>query len=304
MHSKVATPFDLPGRFYRGNLHTHSTMSDGVLSPAELAERYKSQGYDFLVISDHFWERFGWPVTDTRDLRDADFTTIIGAELHTPETTHWETWHILAVGLPLDFAPAAPGETGAEIARRAAKAGAFIGIAHPAWFPLTIEDANTIDVAHAVEVYNHNCELGFARGNGMNYFDILLAQGRKLTAYAVDDAHFKVDDAFGGWVNVRAESLDPDALLAALKAGDYYASQGPEINSVRIESGHIHLTCSPVNRVAAAWKGRYAASALGDNMTEVSLDMKTLGEAEFVIITLTDAQGRKAWTNPIWLHGD
>ena len=26
-------PFALPGRFYKGNLHTHSTRSDGGLSP-------------------------------------------------------------------------------------------------------------------------------------------------------------------------------------------------------------------------------------------------------------------------------
>jgi hypothetical protein len=28
-----ALPFDKPGRFYRGNLHTHSTRSDGTMPP-------------------------------------------------------------------------------------------------------------------------------------------------------------------------------------------------------------------------------------------------------------------------------
>ena len=26
-----ALPFDKPGRFWKGNLHTHSTLSDGAL---------------------------------------------------------------------------------------------------------------------------------------------------------------------------------------------------------------------------------------------------------------------------------
>ena len=37
----------------RGNLHAHTTFSDGVRSPAELVEEYESRGYDFLAITDH-----------------------------------------------------------------------------------------------------------------------------------------------------------------------------------------------------------------------------------------------------------
>ncbi|MEL6736645.1 MAG: phosphotransferase, partial [Pseudomonadota bacterium] len=32
--------FSAPGRFWRGNLHTHSTVSDGVLEPEEVCRRY------------------------------------------------------------------------------------------------------------------------------------------------------------------------------------------------------------------------------------------------------------------------
>jgi hypothetical protein len=41
------------GRWLRGNLHTHSTGSDGRLTPAQVAEAYAQVGYDFLAISDH-----------------------------------------------------------------------------------------------------------------------------------------------------------------------------------------------------------------------------------------------------------
>ena len=62
-------PFDKPGQFYRGNTHAHSTRSDGSLSPAELASTYRDRGYDFIAVTDHYMERFGFPVTDTTDLR-------------------------------------------------------------------------------------------------------------------------------------------------------------------------------------------------------------------------------------------
>ncbi|HVU14003.1 MAG TPA: hypothetical protein VHD90_22145, partial [Phototrophicaceae bacterium] len=58
-------PFDKPGRFYRGNLHTHSTRSDGRLSPELVCRFYREAGYDFLAITDHFMERYGYPITDT-----------------------------------------------------------------------------------------------------------------------------------------------------------------------------------------------------------------------------------------------
>ena len=77
--------FSRPGNFYRGNMHTHSTNSDGSLSPEAVCGAYRGEGHDFLVLTDHFMEVYGFPVTDTRSYRTGYFTTIIGAELHAPE---------------------------------------------------------------------------------------------------------------------------------------------------------------------------------------------------------------------------
>jgi hypothetical protein len=81
-------------------------------------------GLVLLLVWDHFIGHFSWPIADTRQFRSNSFTTIIGSELHAPETSAGELWHIVAAGLPLDFAPCAPEENGAELARRAAEAGA------------------------------------------------------------------------------------------------------------------------------------------------------------------------------------
>ena len=68
-----------------------------------------------------------------------------------------DRWHIVSVGLPLDFRPPSETETGPQLAARAADAGAFVGLAHPAWYGLTLRDAESIEAAHAVEIYNETC---------------------------------------------------------------------------------------------------------------------------------------------------
>ncbi len=81
-----------------------------------MIEAHKNAGNDFIQFSDHFLERFGWPIADTRRWRSNNFTTLIGAELHAPATKVGELWRIVAAGLPLDFAAPDSAETGPALA--------------------------------------------------------------------------------------------------------------------------------------------------------------------------------------------
>jgi hypothetical protein len=295
-------PFELPGRFWRGNLHTHSDRSDGALSPDEVIRLYQEAGYDFVAVTDHFRAKYGFPLTDTRGLRRPTFTTVLGAELHAPRTELSSEWHIIALGLPLGFAPPDPAETGPELARRARAAGAFIGMAHPAASLLTLADAESLDAAHAVEVYNA-LSAGEDRGDSWHISDLLLARGHRLGAYAADDAHFQPQDPPGcaAWVQVRAESLNPDALLAALKAGHYYSSTGPEIHHIGLDGGEITIRTSPASRVLVTGGAPGKEVRTGDALTECSLPLDAFSSSAYIRVTIVDATGQRAWTNPIWL---
>lgn len=208
----MTNPFELPGNFYRGNLHTHSNRSDGALIPEEVCQRYYANGYDFIALTDHLIGLYDYPITDTTAFRNENFTTLIGAELHSGAMQNGELWHLLAVGLPFDFErPNAPDFTAAEgqesapsLAQRARDSGAFVSIVHPQWSGLTMADALSIEAAHAVEIYNHGCHMGCQRADGFCTYDLLLSEGKKLTAIATDDAHFTEPDHFGGWVMVKA----------------------------------------------------------------------------------------------------
>jgi len=300
--------FSAPGRFWRGNIHTHSTRSDGVLSPEEVCRRYQAEGYDFLALTDHFVGIWGYPIVDTKPMRNNGFTTILGAELHSGAMGNGELWHILAVGLPEDFAasnsphfgPVEGQETGAELAARAVAAGAFVAIAHPQWSGLTLADARGLAAAHAVEVYNHGCAVGADRADGFGIADLLLSEGRALTLVATDDAHFTEPDHFGGWVMVKAEENTPEALLASLKAGTFYSSQGPELRDVRIEGKRVVVESSAVVSVIVQGAGTGAKAVHGHSMTRAEVPVERLDKSAWLRVTVIDAAGRRAWSNPIW----
>lgn len=300
--------FEMPGSFWRGNLHTHSDHSDGVLPPEEVCCRYKAEGYDFIALTDHFVGRFDYPITDTTPFRDTDFTTILGAELHSGAMENGELWHILAVGLPADFAPSnTPDplpihdqETGPELAQRARDAGAFVAVAHPEWSGLTTADARSIDAAHAVEIYNHGCAVECDRAHGFYTLDQLLTEGRKLTLCATDDAHFAAPDHFGGWVMVKAENLSPDALLAALKAGHFYSSTGPELRNITWGNDEVVVESSAVSTVIVQGKGAATAAVHGASMTRTAVPLRRFAGCDWLRVTIMDAAGQRAWGNPFW----
>jgi hypothetical protein len=291
-------PFDKAGRFYRGNLHTHSNRSDGTLPPVTVAQTYRDRGYDFLAITDHFQEQYGFPITDTRPLRTPHFTTLLGAEFTAPATEGGPDMDIIALGLPLNFAPPAPGKTAPALAARAAAAGAFVGLAHPLASRLSADAAAALTAIQAVEIYNAVVR----NKESWSLSDALSAKDVRRTAFAADDNHFLARKPAWppAWVQVRAERLEPDALLAALKAGHFYSSQGPELRDVAIVDDTLRVACSPATVVLVSGPGDRVASRSGGGITACAFSIEPF-RGGFCRVTIVDADGLKAWSNPIWL---
>ncbi len=301
--------FHGPGRFWRGNLHAHSTLSDGVLAPEEVCRRYRDEGYDFLALTDHFVGVFGYPIADTRPFRGNSFTTILGAEVHAGAMSNGEIWHLLAVGLPPDFAPSRTPtfdplpdqETPAALARRARDAGAFVAIAHPQWSGLTLEDARAVaGSVHAVEAYNHGSAVGCDRADGFHLLDLLLSEGHRLDLCATDDAHFNEPDHFGGWVMARAEANEPEPLLAALREGRFYSTQGPELRGIELTESHIRVRCSAAATIIVQGQGTAARAVHGESMTQGEVPLARFAASPWLRVTVVDRAGRRAWSNPMW----
>jgi predicted metal-dependent phosphoesterase TrpH len=297
-------PFDKPGRFWRGNLHGHSNLSDGGFTPEEVCRRYQEAGYDFISLTDHFLSQYDFPIADTRAFRNDGFTTIIGAELHAGLTELGGIWHILAVGLPFDFAPPHEDESGPELAARALATGAFVAAAHPQWYALTEGDMEALRMVDAIEVYNGVAIDHNDRADSWHITDILLGRGLRYLTYAADDFHGVRGrhDFERGWIWVKAEENSPEALMRSLKAGHFYSSTGPQIYDVRVEMGReVVVRCSPADWVFVTGKGPASVAAGGHGLTEVSLDISKF-KSDYGRVTVRDALGGRAWSNPFWFN--
>jgi hypothetical protein len=297
------------GRFWRGNLHCHSDRSDGMRPPAEVAAAYREAGYDFLALSDHFEERWGFSVTDTRELRTSDFTTLLAAELSSGPWSARGTYWVSAVGIPLDLAPPPAGDLAGAIGL-AREAGAFVVLLHPRLNNLSVEATATLpgfEAIDAVEIHNHNTARTNAdKADGSYMVDGLLERGRRVLIGAGDDAHFEYPgDRFGAWVEVWAPELDPDALLAALRSGAYYSTQGPRIDRLELAGDQLRVETSPAQAIALGgagerWlDGESAHDLQGGTVTEATFDLAPFRGSD-CRVTVVDPAGRRAWANPIW----
>lgn len=294
-------PFAAAGRFLKGNIHTHTNRSDGALPPEEVVRRYRSAGYDFLAVTDHFKHEFDFPITDTTGYRDEGFTTLIGAELHAPRTEMSKLWHLVAVGLPLDFERTSCDETGPQLALRAREAGAFVGLAHPAWYQLSMVDAQTlIEWCHAVEIYNHGCHVMHDKGDGAYMLDGLADKGHRTLTYACDDAHFKSPDFGGAWIELKAEENTPDAVLHALKVGTFYSTQGPSIHDISLDGDVLHVECSPAAGILVAGRGYQHSYRFDQGLSYAAIPLEGLRGSPWFRVIVLGEDGKRAWSNPYW----
>jgi len=297
-------PFGLGYSLYRGNLHGHSTHSDGLLSPEAVVDKYADLGYDFTCLSDHLWidDRFAaTSVFDGHALDRKGFITLHSAELHCFGKTYDQDglWHIVANGLPLDFACPDAKETAPQLIARAQAAGAYVSLAHPEWYTMTMDEAMAVAAADAVEIYNHSCVLSAARGSGIAIANYLLNEGKKISFTATDDSHFELPDWGGGWVMVAAAELSQHALVAALKAGHHYASTGADFVDLQIEDGVLTVTSSPVENVVISGAGHMAMAETGKALTVTQFDLGKF-RSDWFRITLCDSAGKMAWSNPFY----
>jgi hypothetical protein len=291
------TCFDLPGNWYRGNLHTHTMVSDGKCTPAEAAAFYRGRGYDFLALTDHL------VFAETAGLGNDDFLVIPGIEVHGHDPVS-RFYHI--VGLGGDLTPGATLETLNSLqgdVNRLRDHGALVHFAHPYWLGQSAQHLLQVQGVHSLEMYNAVCDVGYNKGYSNQTWDSLLAAGRRIWGLAVDDAHW-VDwrpDAGIGWVMVKSPELSQAAILDALSEGRFYATTGPEIHDVRVEDGEAVIRCSTAIAISAIGDRWFCNSARSTTAVGITEAHFPLWEGQTYVRTeVTDRFGKRAWSNPVF----
>lgn len=286
--------FAAPGEWLKGNLHTHTTESDGVFPPQEMVDMYAGAGYDFLALTDH--DR----LTPPASLNAQGLVLIPGSEIAGGRGELGQTYHVVVLGLKAPVAYDAAADI-QEVVNTARAAGEICFIAHPNWSSLTYRDLLTVEGISGVEVYNTDCHHGCGSGESAVHWDELLVRGRRLWGLAVDDAHWHFPDGLIGWVRVKSPKRTPEAILAALQQGHFYASNGPLIHDLQLADDQVHIACDPAREVRLIAPGPGQGTTthrlnLTGPFTEVSLPLHPTWEVARVEVI--DAAGRVAWSNP------
>ena len=292
--------FPTEGVWLTGNLHTHSTLSDGSWTPEEMAAHYRANGYDFLCCSDHHLfaahdEAFA--SQGIISLNGAERTYFYNAEKKTDllaiaagtDCGAYENRPYESADLPLQ-----------TLIDRMHDEGQLVIIPHPYGYRITADDIFPLKHIFGVEVYNGDSSLCGLMGDSTHIWDELLRRGKRVFATGGDDAHSKACACRCRTV-VKAKERSRAAILDALRVGDFYVSTGPEITDFGVEDGEVYVTCSPCRAIhfrpypcRTRTRGDRAGSGL---LSEARLPLT--GEEQYVYAICEDDRGRLAWTQPI-----
>ena len=99
---------------------------------------------------------------------------------------------------------------------------------------------------------------------------------------------------------VKAAENTPEALLTALKAGHHYSSTGPDIQNITWDEKTVTVECSPASAIILQGAGTSTVAELGDGLTTATLKLAKLSGSDWLRITIIDASGKRAWSNPHW----
>jgi len=174
----------------RGNLHAHTTFSDGLLSPQRLIAEYEALGYDFLAITDHddliseaYWAAFAalspkLLLFQGVELSWAEFPQHVGRVIGDQETLHV--------------------------------------LNHPARYKLNVKDT----LARIRRITSQGVSLDAIEVTDTGLYRPLYDSPEiPLAKVATDDAHMPVH--FGrAWIEVDARRTR-DAIIRAIRAGDF-----------------------------------------------------------------------------------
>ena len=299
-------PWSSSGAWLRCALHAHTTNSDGELAPRMLVKHYERAGYDVLAVTDH-WFRSDPPSTErVLVLPSAELNCVLPGD---------RDGHVLALGIA-DALESLEGERRdlAGTADWITGNGGVAYLAHPYWtgaIPGSLELPETVS---GIEVYNAGCELEIGRGLSAVHWDELLEAGRPCFALATDDSHHPGFDSDLAWTWVRSEPTAA-GVLDALRTGCFYGTTGPRITSVSAGGGAVEVQCDPcqsvtvvfgvssgaavhAGRLGYRYGGEILATTTDGLITAARLDLPET--APYARVEVTDARGKRAWTNPIW----
>jgi hypothetical protein len=275
----INNPYHGGSLHLKGQMHGHTTNSDGVDSPAAFVTAYKNAGYGFITITDHN--------TLTDDPGVAGITWL-GKSV---EETH--SRHIVAYAVDERYT----GSNVQDIINFHNANNKLTSIAHPPW------SGGFIPLDEITKYYGYNfIEIQNLSGityNAGEYIDKVLSKGVKAFILAVDDCHDVAGAAFNkGWVVVHCNENTAESILSSLRSGNFYASTGNDI-TISVENNVITASSSSSSNFVFIGKdGKWLQQ--NDGVTSATYTIK--GDEMYVRVqSYRVSDGNYAWSQPIFV---
>lgn len=322
-----APPIDAPPppHWLRGSTHVHAAPSgDSSTDPAAVMAWYRRHGYDFIVLTDH--NRVTIPGVDPggRGAADDGLLVIAGTELtynpgacSEPEPPPGGKCriHVNVLGVTarpegkLEWADRAARDRRAMYRAALTEAARLDGLPqlnHPQWH-WGMTAALLADLAGdgfaLVEIAN--VQFGaWNAGDGDHpsmeaIWDGALGAGARIWGVASDDAHAYDGvgryPAGGAWVVVDA-ARDPQAIVAALAAGRFYASTGVTLARAGVVGDQLEVAIdgdAAGHTIQFIVDGRVVATA-----RDATAHYPIPPAPSYVRAVVTRADGARAWVQP------
>ena len=293
-------------RFQRGNLHTHTTLSDGNTSPEQTILWYAAHGYQFLAITDH--DRLSRP-SRYAALQEPGFVLIPGEEI--TMTGGGRQVHINALCTKSRIPGGAFPSTSTALSsgiRNVLLQGGVALVNHPNFdwglSPSDVLDAREAPLLEIASGHPYVHSAGDATHPSHEaLWDRALTAGADYMAVAVDDVH-RIDVSGNplalpgkGWVEVFADHADQKAICAGLASGNLYASTGVELRRIAVSPSAYAIEAA-TSDATAVFIGRD-----GRELDRIHLDAKhrtatysPTGDEGYVRARVDGPGAARAWT--------
>lgn len=335
--------FSREGNKFKANLHCHTTYSDGVLTPEEVKKVYQEKGYQIVAYTDHnvMFDHCDLNDENFFAMIGSELDAYKPANTYEEQAAFHINFYPRKSGqtaIPCyDPSHIRHGEMVEELRRKQAyigdctkfnrtydripeiidayvKAGYLVQINHPVWSLQRAKDYLDLQNVTLLEIYNHgNFVAGYDEFD-TQLWDELLCSGVRWFATATDDNHnyAQLDspwcDSFGGFTVIQANALTQEAVIEALEKGRFYASTGPLFQHIELEDGKLRIECSPVRKIIVTSGVRKAFAAYPnkgeETLTSAEFNLAPLVEGSYARVTLIDAEGNRAWSQPIFDYKD
>ncbi len=277
------------GSWVSGNLHAHTTFSDGKRGRQEVIEDYAARGQHFLMISDH--DVFTG-AEEYKTLNSRGLVLIPGNEI----TANGP--HMLHVNATRKVEPHVNRQ---QVIDEAATAGGFVILNHPNWQ----ERFDHFSLGHlgalrghvGIEIYNG--VIGRLDGSpyALDKWDMLLSFGQRTWGFANDDSHLATGDSGLGWNTAYVREKSVDAIMAALRNGQFYASTGVVITSIQVDGNRIRIETENAERVIAMQQ--LAKRLKVQDGKSIEFDVPET--ARYIRFECWGRGEQFAWTQPFWI---